>query len=109
MQRKTNNLRAEEQNDSEVPPIVHEVLRSPGQPLDWETRVFMEPRFGHDFTNVPVHTGASTSVSPLRPWRKQRTRVTSTERSCGDLPLSDAAKGTRWGNGGDGLRKPRKG
>ena len=32
-----------------VPPIVHEVLRSPGQPLDAATLVFMEPRFGHDF------------------------------------------------------------
>lgn len=32
-----------------VPPIVHEALRSPGQPLDAATRAFMEPRFGHDF------------------------------------------------------------
>jgi hypothetical protein len=39
---------------SEVPPIVHEVLRSPGQPLDAETLAFMEPRFGHDFGNVKV-------------------------------------------------------
>src|SRR5512143_4218383 len=37
-----------------VPPIVHEVLRSPGQPLDAATRAFMEPRFGHDFSGVPV-------------------------------------------------------
>jgi hypothetical protein len=28
---------------SEVPPIVHEVLRSYGQPLDPATRAFMEP------------------------------------------------------------------
>jgi hypothetical protein len=41
-----------------VPPIVHEVLRSPGQSLDAETRAFMEPRFGHDFSRVRVHTGA---------------------------------------------------
>ena len=33
-----------------VPPIVHEVLRSPGAPLDAGTRAFMEPRFGHDFS-----------------------------------------------------------
>src|SRR6478752_1439777 len=38
----------------EAPPIVHEVLRSPGQPLDGATRSFMEPRFGHDFSNVRV-------------------------------------------------------
>src|SRR5437867_3017583 len=40
---------------SEVPPVVHEVLRSPGQPLDPATSAFMEPRFGHDFTGVRVH------------------------------------------------------
>ncbi len=41
-----------------VPPIVHEVLRSSGQPLDVTTRAFMEPRFGHDFNHVRVHTDA---------------------------------------------------
>ncbi|HET9281859.1 MAG TPA: DUF4157 domain-containing protein [Candidatus Angelobacter sp.] len=40
----------------EAPPIVHEVLRSSGQPLDARTRAFMEPRFGHDFSKVRVHT-----------------------------------------------------
>ncbi len=48
---------------SEVPPIVHEVLRSPGQPLDPETRAFMEPRFGHDFSKVRVHTDAESAES----------------------------------------------
>ena len=48
---------------SEVPPIVHEVLRSPGQPLDAETRAFMEPRFGHDFSNVRVHADARAAES----------------------------------------------
>jgi len=43
----------------EVPPIVHEVLRSPGQPLDAETRAFMGPRFGHDFSRIPTYTPAS--------------------------------------------------
>ena len=40
-----------------APPLVHEVLRSPGQPLDAATRAFMEPRFGHDFSHVRVHSG----------------------------------------------------
>jgi hypothetical protein len=40
---------------SPVPPIVHEVLRSPGQPLDTGTRAFMAPRFGHDFSQVRIH------------------------------------------------------
>jgi hypothetical protein len=38
-----------------VRPIVHEALRSPGQPLDTATRTFMEPRFGHDFSQVRIH------------------------------------------------------
>jgi hypothetical protein len=48
---------------SEVPPIVHEVLHSPGQPLDAQTRAFMEPRFGHDFSGVLVHTDAQAAES----------------------------------------------
>lgn len=48
---------------SEVPPIVHEVLRSPGQPLDSGARAFMEPRFGHDFSQVQVHTDAKAAES----------------------------------------------
>jgi hypothetical protein len=40
---------------AEAPPIVHDVLRSPGQPLDPATRGYFEPRFGHDFSQVRVH------------------------------------------------------
>jgi hypothetical protein len=46
-----------------APPIVHEVLRSPGQPLDRATRSFMEPRFGHDFSGVRVHSDAKAAES----------------------------------------------
>ncbi len=45
------------------PPVVHDVLRSPGQPLDVQTRAFMEPRFGHDFSSVRVHTDAKAAES----------------------------------------------
>lgn len=48
---------------SEVPPIVHEVLNSPGQPLDAQTRAFMEPRFGHDFSSVRVHNDTRAARS----------------------------------------------
>jgi len=48
---------------AEAPPIVHEVLRSPGQPLDKSTRTFMEPRFGQDFSAVRVHTDAKAAQS----------------------------------------------
>jgi hypothetical protein len=46
-----------------VPGIVHEVLRSPGQPLDALVRNDMEQRFGHDFSMVRVHTDAKAAVS----------------------------------------------
>jgi GH24 family phage-related lysozyme (muramidase) len=39
----------------EAPPVVYDVLRSPGEPLDARTRAFMEHRFGHDFSKVRVH------------------------------------------------------
>lgn len=48
---------------SGAPPIVYDVLRSPGQPLDQETRAFFEPRFGHDFSQVRVHTDARAAES----------------------------------------------
>ncbi|HEY6392103.1 MAG TPA: DUF4157 domain-containing protein [Bryobacteraceae bacterium] len=40
---------------SAAPPIVHQVLRSSGEPLDQSVRAFMEPKFGQDFSNVRVH------------------------------------------------------
>ena len=46
-----------------VPPIVHDVLNSPGQPLDSDTRVYMEPRFGHDFSKVRVHADGKAAES----------------------------------------------
>lgn len=48
---------------SEVPPVVREVLRSPGQPLDAGNRAFMEPRFGHDFSQVRIHADARAADS----------------------------------------------
>lgn len=42
--------------ESSVPPIVHDVLRSPGEPLDTTTRTLLESRFGHDFGRVSVHS-----------------------------------------------------
>src|SRR6266699_650897 len=39
-----------------VPPIVDTVLNSPGQSLDTGIRATMEPRFGHDFSQVRIHS-----------------------------------------------------
>lgn len=46
-----------------APPIVHEVLRSSGQPLDAETRTLMGSRFGHDFSGVRVHADTKAAES----------------------------------------------
>ena len=46
-----------------APSIIHDVLRAPGQPLDATTRAFMEPRFGHDFSRVRVHSDAKAAES----------------------------------------------
>ena len=47
----------------EVPPMVNEVLSSPGHPIDAATRAFMEPRLGHDFAQVRIHTDARAAES----------------------------------------------
>lgn len=64
--KKQQSLRRKEGNRAGpvgVPPIVHEVLRSSGTPLEPATRAFMEPFFGHDFSRVRVHTDARAAES----------------------------------------------
>ena len=48
---------------NEAPASVHDVLRSPGQPLDQASRAYFEPRFGHDFSQVRVHSGTRAAES----------------------------------------------
>lgn len=47
----------------EAPPVVHEVLRSPGRPLDSATRAYMEPRFG-EILSGPGAAGGLRIVPP---------------------------------------------
>ena len=53
--------------DSELRPetlgMVRDVLQSTGQPLDEATRRFMEPHFGHDFSQVRIHADARAAQS----------------------------------------------
>src|SRR4029077_14594015 len=42
-----------------APPIVNEVLRSSGSPLDPETRATLEPRFTQNFSGVPTRLSAA--------------------------------------------------
>lgn len=48
---------------TEVPAVVHEVLRSPGQPLDPETQSVIELCFGHEFGHVRVHSDSKAAKS----------------------------------------------
>ena len=65
-QKKKQTLQRKEGSGAEsvgVPPIVREVLRSPGQPLDPVTRSYLEPRFGRDFSHVRVHVDTRAAES----------------------------------------------
>jgi hypothetical protein len=59
LQRKTGGV----SSPTTAPPLVHEVLNSPGRPLDPETRSFFEWRFQHDFGRVRVHTDEKAAES----------------------------------------------
>ncbi|MEH2236633.1 eCIS core domain-containing protein [Nostoc sp.] len=52
-----------DQSFSEVSPIVHKVINSPGQPLDSKTLTLMESRFGYNFSQVRVHVDGASADS----------------------------------------------
>lgn len=49
--------------NSNAPPIVQEVLQSPGQALSAEARSMMEPHFGRSFADVQVHANTQAADS----------------------------------------------
>jgi hypothetical protein len=54
---------ADKQTRATAPPVVQEVLASPGRPLDRATRADMEHRFGHSFSDVRVHADGRAAES----------------------------------------------
>ncbi|WP_409179809.1 DUF4157 domain-containing protein [Amycolatopsis sp. VS8301801F10] len=46
-----------------APPVVHEVLRESGEPLDHATLTAVNAQFGEDFSQVRVHAGARAAES----------------------------------------------
>ena len=48
---------------SQVPPVIHQVLGSPGRPLSQADQTFMESRFKHDFSRVRIHAGTQAAES----------------------------------------------
>lgn len=61
----SSSLQSHSGSQAYAPGIVHEVLQSPGQPLDEKTRAFFENRFQQDFSDVRIHTGAQASASAV--------------------------------------------
>jgi hypothetical protein len=55
--------KAKEPAPDKAPPVVHEVLRSPGRKLEPDVQAEMDARFGHDFSQVAVHTDARAAES----------------------------------------------
>jgi hypothetical protein len=96
----------------DVPPIVHEVPRSPGQPLNAATRAFMEPHFGYDFSRLPVHASELRTVQAPKPGSRARNKHAHeadsiTYYTAGKLSAPLIAEGP-WegicGNGGPGAK-----
>lgn len=48
----------------QTPPIVHDLLQSPGRPLDSAARAALEPRFGHDFRRALIIGGVHNRTEP---------------------------------------------
>ncbi|CZF86016.1 eCIS core domain-containing protein [Grimontia marina] len=53
-------------SNGNVPDIVHRTLSRSGQPLDSQTRAYMEARFGADFSQVRIHTDGEAAASAKR-------------------------------------------
>jgi len=56
-------LRRADVPSAEAPPLVHQVLRAPGQELDSETRSWAEAAYQRDFGRVRIHTGEQAEAS----------------------------------------------
>ncbi len=61
--RKELQRRAIGQAPERVPAIVQDVLGSQGTPLDRHARESLEPRFGHDFSDVRIHADSRAGES----------------------------------------------
>jgi predicted deacylase len=88
---------------SQAPAVVHDVLRSPGQPLDAATQSHLEPHFGHDFSRVRVNTDTPTAASA----RDLNAKAYTLGSRIGRAPLQCAPHTTLPGVTGEGVPLPR--
>ena len=56
-------IQRKEERQNNAPTVVDDAIRSGGNPLDGETRSFMENRFGYDFSNVKIHNDSLAASS----------------------------------------------
>ncbi len=63
LKRQASGIKAARAARDSVPPMVHEVLRSAGQPLNAGLRAEFEPRFAYDFSNVRIHSDSTAAES----------------------------------------------
>jgi hypothetical protein len=63
LQKKIGNHVNRNSQEHAVPSIVHDVLQSPGEPMDSTTACCMEGRFGVDFSHVRIHTDSKAAQS----------------------------------------------
>jgi Domain of unknown function (DUF4157) len=80
-----------------VPPIVYEVLNSPGQPLDAGTRTFMESGFSHDLSWVRLHASPPgrtyTKLTVNEPGDQYEQEADRMAHAVIHLPASEFANG----------------
>jgi hypothetical protein len=57
IRRKFTESKVKEENDTSKnhSSLINSILNKHGKPLDKQTKEFMEPRFGYDFSNVRIH------------------------------------------------------
>jgi Domain of unknown function (DUF4157) len=61
--KKLRRSTADKHTPTQVPDVVHQVLRSSGKPLDQGTRESMEGHFLHDFSSVRIHSNSAAAES----------------------------------------------
>ena len=91
---------------------VGDTLQSPGQPLDRDTRAFMESRFQHDFSAVRVHTDARAAASAralqARAWAMDSTSPSPAGPTRRARPRDDDCSRTNWRTWCSRSARPRR-
>jgi hypothetical protein len=80
-----------------VPAVAVNIVRSPGVPLDLDTRASFEQSFGHDFSGVRVHTDARAAPQRARASTAGRNRSTRIAASLKTVEASSSSVGMDCG------------